>query len=169
MNHHLTRAEVKEMDEKREDIDLGHEEYYDPYANWPKEKLGEPFFPYHVLKELSIIILVIAVVVTLASFFPFEMLEKADPFSTPKHIKPEWYFLAVYQFLKIAEKFAFLGSWAPKLIGIFGPVIAILLITLLPFIEKNPERHPSKRVFVVSAGIIFLLIFIILTIWGYYS
>jgi len=157
------------MDEKREDTKLEYEHYYDPYENWPKEKLGEPFFPYHVLKEISIILIVITIVFTLATFFPFKMLEKADPFSTPKHIKPEWYFLAVYQFLKVAEKFSFLGSLAPKLIGIFGPLIAILFIILLPFIEKNPERHPRKRIFVISLGIVFLIAFIVLTIWGYYS
>jgi len=40
---------------------------------------------------------------------------------TPQHIKPEWYFLAVYQALKLSEGLSVIGAWAPKLAGVIGP------------------------------------------------
>jgi len=97
------------------------------------------------------------------------MEPKADPFTTPEHIKPEWYFLAAYQFLKIAEKLSFLGNWAPKLVGVLGQGLGILLLFSIPFIDRNPERNPLKRKLAISAGICGTILFIVFTIWGKYS
>ncbi len=127
------------------------------------------FFPHHVLKQLIQILLIIFILVTLATFLPASLESKADPFTTPEHIKPEWYFLATYQWLKLAEKLSFMGAWAPKAIGVFGPGIALLFILILPFIDRYRERHPLRRPISVAAGIALGIIFIGLTIWGYYS
>lgn len=143
--------------------------YEDPYANWPPEKLGEPFFPHHVIHQLIQILLVFTLLLLLVVISPWSMEPKADPFTTPEHIKPEWYFLASYQFLKFAEKLSFLGKWAPKFIGIFGQGILILLLFLIPFLDRNPERHPLKRPVATGIGICVIIAFIIFTIWGYLS
>jgi ubiquinol-cytochrome c reductase cytochrome b subunit len=134
-----------------------------------KEKREEPFFPHHVIKQIVQMILVLTVVISLASFFPAPMLPKADPFTTPEHIKPEWYFLAGYQFLKLAEKLSFLGQGAPKLIGVLGQGLAIAILILFPFFDKNKERFPKKRPFAIMLGILAALGFIGMSIWGYYS
>ncbi len=80
---------------------------------------GEPFFPHHVLQQTMVIFLTLAALVALVIFFPAPMEPPADPFETPEHIKPEWYFLAAYQSLKVAEYTAFLGAWAPKVLGLY--------------------------------------------------
>jgi ubiquinol-cytochrome c reductase cytochrome b subunit len=130
---------------------------------------GEPFFPHHMLEQGMVIFLVLAVLVVLVMLRPAPMEPPADPFVTPEHIKPEWYFLSAYQGLKLAEYFAFLGSWAPKVLGILGQGIAVLLLVLLPFLDKNPERDPRKRPVVVKLGILALILLAALTIWGKFS
>ncbi|HAP67110.1 MAG TPA: hypothetical protein DCQ99_04750, partial [Nitrospinae bacterium] len=88
---------------------------------------------------------------------------------TPEHIKPEWYFLAGYQFLKAAEIFEFLGRGAPKILGVIGQGIIIFLLIIFPFFDKHPERHPLRRPIATFIGILLTLSFIVMTIWGYYS
>ena len=48
----------------------------------------------------------LAILVVLASVFPAGLEDKADPLTTPAHIKPEWYFLSVYQLLKLVPRLA---------------------------------------------------------------
>jgi quinol-cytochrome oxidoreductase complex cytochrome b subunit len=127
---------------------------------------GEPFFPHHMLEQGMVIFIVLGVLVLLVMLWPAPMEPPADPFNTPAHIKPEWYFLSAYQGLKLAEYFSFLGSWAPKVLGILGQGIGILLLILLPFLDRNPQRNPRKRPFVIKLGILALIIIAALTIWG---
>lgn len=127
-----------------------------------------PFY-IHILKELSSVFILIGVLVTLTVLFPPALDEKANPFSTPEHIKPEWYFLAGYQFLKVTEKLSFLGAWAPKLIGVMGQGIILMLILILPLIDRNPERSPANRKGMIAIGILFYLLFGFFTAWGYFS
>ena len=140
-------------------------------AQHPEKELeeGEPFFPDHILSNLMVIFLTLGLLITLTTFFPAPMVEKADPFVTPEHIKPEWYFLFAYQMLKLAEKLNFLGQWAPKLLGLLGPGVIVALLVLLPFLDKSKERHPRKRPLATILGILGIILFIGLTLWGHYS
>lgn len=130
---------------------------------------GEPFFPHHMLEQGMMIFVAMAVLIALVMFFPAPMEPPADPFETPEHIKPEWYFLAAYQSLKVAEYTSFLGAWAPKIMGILAQGVGMLLLILLPFLDKGPERHPKKRPLVVGIGILTIIMLAVLTIWGMVS
>ena len=149
-------VEIKHLPirEKLEKIEKGE-------AHW--------FFPHHVFEQVIIIFLVMGVIISLVTLFPPHLGEKADPFVTPEHIKPEWYFLAGYQFLKIAEIFEFFGRGAPKIIGVIGQGIIIFLLIIFPFFDRHPERHPLRRPIATFIGILLALSFIVMTIWGYYS
>ena len=131
------------------------------------EEKGIPFFPNHFLKEVIVMCLVLAAISLLATFFPAPMEEKADPFITPLHIKPEWYFLANYKFLQLAEYLSILGAWAPKLLGILLQMLIVLIIIVFPFFDKNPERHPSKNRFLTFSGIFFIVVYGVLLYLGY--
>ncbi|MBI4831979.1 MAG: hypothetical protein HY801_10595 [Candidatus Lindowbacteria bacterium] len=132
-------------------------------------KEGEPFFPNHMLDQTMMVFIMLAIMVTLVMFFPAPMEPPADPFVTPEHIKPEWYFLSAYQALKVAEYFSFLGAWAPKVLGILVQAGGLVLLILLPFLDKNRERHPRKRPVMTTIGILALILLAALTIWGKYS
>src|ERR1051325_11247802 len=104
-------------------------------ANYRRMK----FFPNFVLRDLIGWILAIGVLAALAAIFPWELGEKADAFApAPAGIKPEWYFLFMFQTLK----------FIPAKILIFdGEVIGILLFAiggifwvLVPFIDRSPSK-----------------------------
>ena len=124
------------------------------------EKDGIPFFPDHTLTELSIFSLFFLGLLTIVVLIPVELGEKANPFVTPEGIKPEWYFLPTYQLLK----------YFPKLLGIITSMLPILVLFLLPFIDrKNPERRPSKRRLSVSLGIAAVMLAVFFGIVGHFS
>lgn len=120
---------------------------------------GIPFFPNHFLKEVIVAYLLFGVILTLAVFLPFPFHEKANPFQTPEGIKPEWYFLAGYQFLK----------YVPKILGILGIGLALVVLFLVPFIEKSPERHPSKRKTARRIGWAIIILALFFSLLGYLS
>lgn len=118
-----------------------------------------PFFPNYVLDEVIAWYVMLAALIVLASLFPAGLEEPADPLRTPAHTKPEWYFLFLYQGLKIV----------PRIIGVTLPVIAGLVVFLLPFLDRNPYIAARRRPILITAGIISLVGIVIFTIWGWLS
>ena len=117
-----------------------------------------PFFPDHLRTEVRVMLWMAAVVLLIGAFGlvnPVGLGNPADPLDTPEHIKPEWYFLGVYQLLK----------FIPKTAGALLPVAAVALLVLWPFLDRTKD---SKRQVTIRTifSIIFCLILIILTIWG---
>jgi quinol-cytochrome oxidoreductase complex cytochrome b subunit len=124
-----------------------------------EEETGKPFFPHYVLGETICWYIIIALLIILASVFPAGMEEKANPLETPPHIKPEWYFLSLYQLLK----------YVPRVVGVLIPMVALPLLLLLPFIDRNPEVVPRKRPIAVTLGVMALIVTLGFTIWGMLS
>ncbi|MDH5225681.1 MAG: cytochrome bc complex cytochrome b subunit, partial [Actinomycetota bacterium] len=56
-----------------------------------------------------------------------------------------------------------------KVVGILTPMVFIVLLAVLPFIDRNPEVRPRKRPLAIALGILTIAVLIGLTIWGYYS
>ena len=102
-----------------------------------------PFFPNYVILEVIVAYLVLAGLIVLASLLPVGLEEKADMFNTPQHIKPVWYFLWIYQFIKVPPMVIGPGMVA-QLAGIVIPAIGIVLLIILPFLDRNPDRHPRR-------------------------
>jgi len=127
-----------------------------------------PFFPNYIILEVIVSYLVLAALIVLATVLPTGLEEKADPFSTPEHIKPEWYFLWIYQFIKLPDRVLGQGL-AAGLAGIAIPGIGILLLILLPFLDRKPERHPRRRRVAMAVTALILAILVALSIWGWYS
>jgi ubiquinol-cytochrome c reductase cytochrome b subunit len=90
-------------------------------------------------------------------YFPTDALERADPFFTPPHIKPEWYFLATYQMLKLIPN---------KFLGVFIQILLILFLILLPLIDVGRERNPLRRPVFLTLAILGVLVFLALTVLG---
>nr|NIQ00270.1 cytochrome bc complex cytochrome b subunit [Nitrospinaceae bacterium]NIR54356.1 cytochrome bc complex cytochrome b subunit [Nitrospinaceae bacterium]NIS84774.1 cytochrome bc complex cytochrome b subunit [Nitrospinaceae bacterium]NIT81575.1 cytochrome bc complex cytochrome b subunit [Nitrospinaceae bacterium]NIU43859.1 cytochrome bc complex cytochrome b subunit [Nitrospinaceae bacterium] len=117
----------------------------------PKYPKGKRFFPTFIMEDLLVIFVFLVVFFWVVFFFPewvitAETEVPADPFNTPEHIKPEWYFLASYQFLKLVP--SEVGALALQ--GIF-----ILIVVFLPFIDRTPNRSIRHRpVFAVLVGLV---------------
>jgi ubiquinol-cytochrome c reductase cytochrome b subunit len=137
------------------------------HAEYPEEDTI-PFFPNYIILEVIVSYLVLALLIVLATVLPVGLEEKADPFSTPAHIKPEWYFLWIYQFIKVPPRIIGPGIMA-ELAGIFIPAIGIVLLMFLPFLDRKAERHPGRRRLAMTVTGIILAVFVALSIWGWYS
>ncbi len=129
------------------------------------ERKTMPFFPNFILRDLTLWLLVLNLLAILAVFFPWELGKKADPFApAPAGIKPEWYFLYMFQTLKyIPGKLWFLDG---EVLGILLFGIAGLLWTVVPFWDHKSARGEQNR-FVNYLGIFAVLYIIIFTIIGW--
>jgi menaquinol-cytochrome c reductase cytochrome b/c subunit len=101
---------------------------------------GKPFFPYTVAKDGAMACVVLAVIILMSILFGAELGPKADPTTTSYTPRPEWYFFFLFELLRVIKppSIVFIAT-----VGI--PTILMLLLILLPFIDRNPERHPARR------------------------
>jgi cytochrome b6 len=123
------------------------------------------FFPNFLLRDLVGWLTALAILAALAAYFPAELGEKADPFvPAPIGIKPEWYFMFMFQTLKYLP--AHILWFEGEVVGILGFGLAGLLLLLVPFLEKRSARGEPSRLFtwLVIAAIVYM---IVLTYLGY--
>jgi len=123
------------------------------------EKDAIPFYPDHVRTEFRVtvgITIVLVLIGMIGLFSPVGLGQPADPMDTPAHIKPEWYFLALYQLLKYID----------KTVGATLPVIAIGLLALWPFLDRKPDRRTKAKRSRLIAVSIAIVVLIVMTIWG---
>jgi mono/diheme cytochrome c family protein len=126
-----------------------------------EKKKGLPFFPDIVFKDTVISLIIFLVLVALAYFIGAPLEERADPADTSYTPRPEWYFLFLFQLLKY-----FPGEL--EVIGVFViPTVVILLLFLLPLLDKSPRRYPLKRPVVVGITSIMMVGIVFLSIQSY--
>ncbi len=119
-----------------------------------------PFFPHYIIDELMAWYVLLAILVVLASVFPAGLEEQANPLQTPEHTKPEWYYLGVYQLLKVIPI---------KVIGIMVPIVGVAVLVIWPFLDRNPEVVMRRRKIAVAGATLVIVGLIVFTIWGYVS
>jgi len=126
------------------------------------------FLPNFLLRDLFGWTLALALLATMAALFPWELGEKADPFAPAfKDIKPEWYFMFMFETLKVVP--------GGEIFGIEYEAIPILLfglaggfLFLVPFLDRGVERSGRSPFFTVL-GIVSVIYIVSLTAWGYRS
>jgi menaquinol-cytochrome c reductase cytochrome b/c subunit len=122
---------------------------------------GKPFFPYAIAKDGAMACVTLAVIITMAIVFGAELGPKADPTTTTYTPRPEWYFFFLFELLRVVKPpdLVFLAT-----IGI--PTICLVLLLVLPFIDRGPERNPLRRPIATTAGIATIAAMAYLTILG---
>jgi menaquinol-cytochrome c reductase cytochrome b/c subunit len=109
---------------------------------------GKPFFPYAVAKDSVMACVVLLAIILMSLMFGAELGPKADPTTTTYVPRPEWYFFFLFELLRVIKP-AILTPLAT--VGV--PTICIILLILLPFVDRNPERRPERRPIATIAGI----------------
>jgi cytochrome c2 len=122
------------------------EEYLREYTVLKSQ--GKPFFPYAVAKDSLMACVVLLSIIVMSLTFGAELGPKADPTTTTYVPRPEWYFFFLFELLRVIKP-AILTPVAT--IGV--PTICIILLILLPFVDRNPERRPERRPIATIAGI----------------
>jgi menaquinol-cytochrome c reductase cytochrome b/c subunit len=125
------------------------------------KKKGKPFFPYAVLKDSTMALVVAVVIVVMSLVLGAEQGPKADPTTTTYVPRPEWYFFFLFELLRVIKP--------PELVPIAMvgiPTIAMVLLLLLPFYDRGPERRPERRPIATTAGILTIITIAYLTFLG---
>jgi quinol-cytochrome oxidoreductase complex cytochrome b subunit len=105
-----------------------------------------------------------AAMLMISVLFPLTLPGPYTPALASQSIpQPDWYFLWIYQILKISVFEGGLGL--PIALGIVAFVIVLLV--LLPFIDRGSTRAITQRPIFVTLGLIFIGEIIVLACWGY--
>jgi cytochrome b6 len=130
-----------------------------------KVKKTMPFFPNFILRDLLLWLVVLNLLAILAVFFPAELGIKADPLApAPAGIKPEWYFLFMFQTLKYIPGYVLFIEG--EILGIFLFGLAGVLWVLVPFWDKKSEQGRQNKL-VNYLGIFAVMFIIVMTIVGW--
>ncbi len=135
------------------------QEYLQDYEALKKK--GKPFFPYAVMKDSAMALIVVLVIIAMAIVLGAEQGPKVDPTTTTYVPRPEWYFYFLFELLRVIKP--------PELtplatVGI--PTICLVLLLLLPFYDRNPERRPERRPIATTAAILTIIAMAYLTFLG---
>ncbi len=125
------------------------------------KKQGKPFFPYAVMKDSTMALIVVGVIIVMALVLGAEQGPKADPTTTTYTPRPEWYFFFLFEVLRVIKP--------PELVPlatIIIPTIAMVLLLLLPFYDRGPERRPERRPVAMTAMAMTVVVMAYLTYAG---
>ena len=125
------------------------------------KKKGKPFFPYAVMKDSVMALIVVAVIMVMSIVLGAEQGPKADPTTTTYVPRPEWYFFFLFEVLRVIKPPALV-----PLATIIIPTMCMVLLLLLPFYDRNPERRPERRPVATTAGILTIIAMAYLTLLG---
>jgi cytochrome b6 len=129
-----------------------------------KEKVKElPFWPNFVYREIVVWLILLGILVTISLFFPPSLDEAADLMApAPEGIKPEWYFLFLFQILKI---------FPSKILFMNGDTLAVLLILIfgiffffLPLVDNKPGEKKGKILTLIA--VVLIICAVAMSIWS---
>jgi menaquinol-cytochrome c reductase cytochrome b/c subunit len=109
---------------------------------------GKPFFPYAVAKDGAMACVVLLAIILMSIFLGAELGPKADPTTTTYTPRPEWYFFFLFELLRVIKP-----SELVPLATIGVPTICMILLFLLPFYDRGPERRIERRPIALVAGL----------------
>ena len=92
-----------------------------------------------------------------ALFTPHDAGIPADPLNTPEHIRPEWYFLAPYEMLKLIPN---------RFLGIAVQLALVVVFIFWPFLDKSQQATILKRPVMLAIFLVTIMVWVGLTIWG---
>jgi len=125
------------------------------------KKKGKPFFPYAVMKDSTMMVIVFLVIAAMSIVLGAEQGPKADPTTTTYTPRPEWYFFFLFEILRVLKK-----PWEVPIATIGIPTVAMILLFLLPFYDRGPERRPERRPVAMTAMVLTIIVMAVLTYEG---
>jgi ubiquinol-cytochrome c reductase cytochrome b subunit len=120
----------------------------------------QPFFPYQAARDAVAGLAVVLLLFALASGSPAPLERLADPADTAYVPRPEWYFLPLFQLLKF-----FKGPLEPFGTAVL-PGVSMLLLALVPWLDRGASRSPRDRKRVLAAGALAVAGLLALLVFG---
>jgi hypothetical protein len=105
-------------------------------------------WPHLMLPELIALMAMTAFLILISAILQAPLLEEANPNITPNPAKAPWYFLGLQEAL---------SYWDPQIAGVMIPlVVGMIGFMAIPYVDRNPENHPSKRKYAIMMFTFFL-------------
>jgi hypothetical protein len=114
-------------------------------------------WPHLLMLEFASILSLMAFITIFSAMVKAPLLGLADVNATPNPSKAPWYFLGLQELLKMFN---------PMVAGVLLPGIALVLLAIVPFIDKNPSKKPDQRKFAITMMTMFLMMWAVLVIIG---
>lgn len=115
-----------------------------------------PYFWEELTAQAMIFFLFMGVIGGVALLWPADLSQRANTLVTPPGIKPEWYFLGLFQLIKVI----------PELAGLIAVAVVFVLLVALPFVDRSPERNPLRKPVTTTVALVIVIGLIVLSIWG---
>ena len=119
-----------------------------------------PFYPNQLFKDAIVLLVGVGLVIFLALGFPPALEAVADPTGTDFSPRPEWYFLGLYELLKI------MPSGFEMVATVVIPGAVSLGMIFLPWLDRSESRHPAKRQWIIVTGTVVILLIGLMTLKG---
>lgn len=122
-----------------------------------------PFWPNFVYREMVVWLILVGILFSVAILFPPSLDKQADLMAAaPEGVKPEWYFLFLFQTLKIVPA---------KILFVDGDIVAVLLMLMaglfiffLPVIDNKPTERKGK--IITALGYVLVVYALIFSVWS---
>ena len=114
-------------------------------------------WPHLLVVEFVAALAVTAFCVVFSIFVNAPLLELANFNQTPNPSKAPWYFLGLQELLTMFH---------PMVAGVTIPGLALFLLILAPYIDKNPSNKPEDRKFAISLMTVHLMFWAVLVMIG---
>jgi len=119
------------------------------------------FHPDQLAEDLAVSLVILLALFALTAIRGIPTEVRADPASTTYVPRPEWYFLFFFQLLKYFEG----PFWEP--FGVVAlPLAVIVLLFLVPLLDRRPERRPRRRPYAMASAGVAVVVLAGLTYFG---
>jgi quinol-cytochrome oxidoreductase complex cytochrome b subunit len=115
-----------------------------------------PYFWEELISQAMILFLFLGVIGGLALLWPAGLDSAANSLVTPAGSKPEWYFLGLFQLIKLV----------PELLAFVLVGAVLVLMIALPFVDRSPERNPLRKPVTTTIALVIVIALVVLSIWG---
>ena len=114
-------------------------------------------WPHLLAIEFAALLSLTAFVTVFSALVKAPLLSLADTNQTPNPSKAPWYFLGLQELLTMFH---------PMVAGVTVPGVALVLLALTPYVDKNPSNKPGDRKFAIAAMTMFMMLWAVLVIIG---
>ncbi|MGC8783629.1 MAG: cytochrome b N-terminal domain-containing protein [Armatimonadota bacterium] len=120
----------------------------------------QSLYPEHTARIAVGAVILSALMIWLSLSFPAPLEPRANPMDTAYKPHPDFYVLWMHELVDFfPPNLEFVGSFVL-------PTLLVVLLLIVPFIERNPERQPRKRLLALSTGTLILLAIVALNVKG---
>ena len=128
-----------------------------------KKRKLVPIFPDVSLYLVELAALFGSAMLLISAAFPLDLAPVYSAATAGQYVaQPDWYFLWIYQILKIS---VFETYGLPVALTIV--TLVFVLLTLLPFLDRGETKRVGRRPLYVALGAVLTAEIGVLTVWGY--